>query len=111
MERPDDDADGDTETDADGNGSGGKTQFDPASFVGLVITLATQAQIFLGVIENPVTRKKEELDLPRSKSIVDLLGVLEKKTLGNLTDEEAEFLKRVLADLRMRWVRAQSAKA
>jgi hypothetical protein len=84
----------------------GDTRFDPSSFVGLLIGLATQAQILLGVIENPITRKKEEVDLPRAKGVIDLIATLEEKTKGNLTPEETEFLTRVLADLRMRWVGA-----
>ncbi|MSR47075.1 MAG: DUF1844 domain-containing protein [Planctomycetes bacterium] len=90
---------------------GPETRFDPASFVGLAIGLATQAQVFLGVIENPMTHQKEKLDLPRAKNMVDLLGMLQKKTDGNLTAEESEFLKRLLADLRMRYVQALSGGA
>jgi hypothetical protein len=35
---------------------------------------------------------------------IDLLGVLEEKTKGNLTTEEADELKEVLAHLRARFV-------
>jgi len=87
------------------------TRFDPASFVGLLIGLATQAQILLGVIENPVTRRTEEVDLERARNVIDVIAMLDVKTKGNLTEEEGEFLKRVLADLRMRWVGANSAKS
>jgi hypothetical protein len=84
------------------------TRFDPASFVGLLIGLATQAQILLGVIENPITKKKEEVDLERAKGVIDLVATLDEKTKGNLTNEEGEFLTRILADLRMRWVAASA---
>lgn len=91
----------------EGEAGGSGTRFDPASFVGLVIGLATQAQVFLGAIENPITRKKEEVDLERAKNLVDVLGMLEKKTAGNLTKEESDFLVRLLGDLRMRYVQAR----
>jgi hypothetical protein len=104
MERADDDG-GEA-----GDTGDAKTRFDPASFVGLVIGLATQAQVFLGVIENPITRKKEEVDLERAKNLVDVLGMLEKKTAGNLTKDESEFLVRLLGDLRMRYVQARVPK-
>lgn len=106
MERPETPADPD---DDDATGGDERTQFDPASFVGLLIGLATQAQVFLGAIENPVTRQKEKVDLGRAKNMVDLLGMLEQKTQGNLSRDEVEFLKRLLVDLRMRFVQAKSA--
>lgn len=93
-----------------GGGEGG-TQFDPASFVGLVIGLATQAQVFLGAIENPITRKKEEVDLPRARNMIDLLEMLEQKTAGNLAADEKAFLERILVDLRMRYVEGSAGGA
>ena len=48
------------------------------------------------------------VDLGRAKNMVDLLGMLEQKTQGNLSRDEAEFLKRLLVDLRMRFVQAKS---
>jgi hypothetical protein len=86
---------------------GKETRFDPASFVALATGLGAQAQILLGVIENPVTKKKEEVDLERAKNVIDLLEMLQEKTKGNLSDDEAGFLQRILADLRLRWVQVQ----
>src|SRR6185295_2312956 len=64
------------------------TRYDPSSFVALATGLGAQAQILLGVIENPITKKKEEVDLERAKNIIELLEMLEEKTQGNLTKEE-----------------------
>lgn len=107
MERADDANDSNDEPEEPGDDPR-QTRFDPTSFVGLVIGFATQAQIFLGVIDNPITHQKEKIDLARAKHMCDVLGMLEKKTAGNLTDEEAQFLKRILADVRMRYVQAIS---
>jgi hypothetical protein len=64
-----------------------------------ISTLSLQATIFLGQIPNPATQKNEE-DLPQAKFIIDTLGMLQEKTRGNLSDEEAGLLEDLLYELR-----------
>lgn len=79
----------------------------PANFTSLVQTLATQAAIFLSDQEDPETGESlRHLDL--AKHNIDLLGVLEAKTRGNLTDDERRLLDRLLYELRMAYVSAAS---
>jgi hypothetical protein len=87
--------------------AGRPTRFDPSSFVALVTGLGAQGQILLGVIENPLSKKKDEVDLERAQNVIALLEMLEEKTSGNLNEEEAGFLQRILADLKLRWVEAK----
>jgi hypothetical protein len=47
-----------------------------------------------------------EKNLTVAQQTIDLLGLLEQKTKGNLTKDEAETLKAVLYDLRMRYLKA-----
>jgi uncharacterized protein YjaG (DUF416 family) len=68
-----------------------------------ITSLALQATIALGVIENPMTNKKEE-NLIQAKFLIDTLGVLKDKTKGNLTNEEEKLLENVLYELRMQYV-------
>ncbi len=68
-----------------------------------ITSLALQASISMGVIENPMTNKKEE-NLIQAKFLIDTLGVLKEKTKGNLTDEEEKLLENVLYELRMQYV-------
>jgi len=68
-----------------------------------ITTLALQASIFLGDIENPATNKKEA-DLTQAKFLIDTLGVLKEKTTGNLKQEEADLLENVLYELRMQYM-------
>ena len=75
----------------------------PASFTLLVISLTTQVRICLGDIENPTTGQKQ-VDLELAKHNIDLLGVLEEKTQGNLSEQEKKLLDSVLYELRMRYV-------
>lgn len=73
------------------------------SFLLFISSLATQALISLGEIENPITRKKEK-NLPQARFTIDTLKILEEKTRGNLTLEEQKYLQGVLYDLRMSYV-------
>jgi hypothetical protein len=73
------------------------------SFSTLVLSLSTQALMFLGEIpEGP--EKVAERDLEAARNIIDLLGVLQRKTAGNLDASESSLLERILYDLRMRFV-------
>lgn len=73
------------------------------SFANLILSLAGSAQMSLGIAPNPFTQKVEK-DLNQAKQTIDLLGVLEAKTQGNLSSEEASLMKVILSDLRMRFV-------
>jgi Domain of unknown function (DUF1844) len=81
----------------------------PADFLTFVSGLAAQCMLYLGVVPNPHTGKTE-LDLDAAKYHIDLVAVLQEKTQGNLSDEEAGALKSILTDLRMRFVAATNEK-
>jgi Domain of unknown function (DUF1844) len=74
------------------------------NFASFLISLGTQAFMHLGDIPNPLTQKREK-DIAAAKQMVDLLGILEAKTKGNLTGDEEGLLRQLLFDLRMRYVR------
>jgi hypothetical protein len=73
-------------------------------FSSFVFSLSTSALLHLGEVPDPVTRKIEK-NLPLAKQTIDILGMLEEKTRGNLTADEAKLLENLLADLRWRYVR------
>ena len=78
----------------------------PASFEALVSLLVTQTlaglgQIPLGETQQPV------IMLDHAKHYIDLLGMLQEKTKGNLSPDESEMLTRVLHELRMIFVTLQ----
>jgi hypothetical protein len=80
------------------------TEADEINFASFLISLGTQAFMHLGDIPNPMTQQREK-DLPAAKQMIDLLGILEAKTKGNLTPDEERLLRQLLTDLRLRYVR------
>lgn len=76
---------------------------DPASFVNFLMSIASNAAAALGMMEHPVTGERG-VDLQLGKHWIDVLGMLEQKTRGNLTRQEERILEGVLADLRMQFV-------
>ncbi len=76
---------------------------DPASFLSLVMSLASNAAASLGMMPHPATGETG-VDLPTAKHWIDVLGMLERKTQGNLDQQEAQTVESLLADLRMQYV-------
>lgn len=75
----------------------------PIDFVTFVMSLGSSAFVHLGDAPNPES-KVFEPNLTLAKQTIDVLGMLEEKTRGNLTPDEASFLENLLADLRLRYV-------
>lgn len=76
---------------------------DPAGFVNFIMSIASNAAASLGMMEHPVTHQRE-VDLELAKHWIDILGMLQKKTRGNLLPQEEKILEGLLADLRMQFV-------
>ena len=69
-------------------------------FLDLVQSLQMGAMVGLGLLQGP-DGKRPPVDLPAAKDAIDLLGILQEKTKGNLTKEEEEVLREGLYHLRM----------
>lgn len=74
-------------------------------FSTLVFSLATGAFIHLGLSPDPQTQKVEK-NLPLAKQNIEILGLLEEKTKGNLSEDEGKLLESLLAETRLRYVEA-----
>lgn len=75
----------------------------PADFQTLLSGIVTQALLYMGAIPDPQTGQgMVHLDLARH--YIDLLGVLEIKTKGNLTEEESKLLTQALHELRLNYM-------
>lgn len=74
-------------------------------FNALVLSLGSSAIVHLGEAPDPTSGKKpEKPDFDMAQQSIDLLAMLQEKTRGNLSPEEARFLENMLFDLRMLYV-------
>ena len=75
----------------------------PITFDDLVGMLATQALSYMGYVPDPYTGQAM-VSLEYAKLHVDLLGILETKTKGNLSPDEQASLDKTLTQLRSAFV-------
>ena len=73
-------------------------------FSTFILSLSTSAMIHLG--EAPAPEGEVGKNLPMARQVIDIIGLLEEKTRGNLTAEEHRLIEDLLYDLRMRFVTA-----
>jgi hypothetical protein len=71
-------------------------------------TLASTALIALGQMAAP-DGEDRPVDLETARHLIDVLGMLEHKTKGNLDEAEQKLLASLIYDLRVAYVDAQKA--
>ncbi len=74
------------------------------TFSTFIASLNAAVLAHLGIIEEPGSGKRVK-NLFLAKQTIDVLAMLEEKTMGNLTHEEANMIKSILYDLRIIYVR------
>jgi hypothetical protein len=72
-------------------------------FIEFVMMQAQNAALFLGQIPNPQTGQGE-VNLELAKMFIDQLGMIQEKTRGNLSNEEATVLRNAISNLQMAYV-------
>jgi hypothetical protein len=72
-------------------------------FIEFVMMHAQNAALFLGQIPNPKTGEGE-VNLELAKMFIDQLAMIQEKTRGNLSSEEATVLRNTLSNLQMVYV-------
>ena len=93
--------------------SAGSMPSDPPSdalpgidFSTLVLSLATSAMVHMGVVPETEGGPLEK-NLVLAHQSIDTLEMLQNKTRGNLSDDEAKLLQSVLYELRLGYVKAR----
>jgi hypothetical protein len=76
---------------------------DPASFINFLMSIASNAAAALGMMEHPITGQRS-VEPELAKHWIDVLGMLQQKTRGNLDPQEQQIFEGLLADLRMQYV-------
>ncbi len=80
----------------------------PITFVSFLLSLSTSTMMHLGLVENPLTKKKEE-DLALACQEIHIIEMLKEKTSGNLNDEESRLIEDILFHVRMKYVEKTKA--
>jgi hypothetical protein len=84
----------------------------PLDFSTFLLSLGTSALVQLGEAPDPTQPKAERCcDLDAARQTIDLLGLLEGKTKGNLDEGESRLLQHLLTDLRFRYVQRRACKS
>lgn len=82
---------------------------DKVLFLNLTMQYQQAVMIFLGKMTNPTTGKLEQ-DLEAAEMHINILTMLQRKTEGNLEEEEANYLQNTLTNLRLNFVEESKAK-
>ncbi len=81
-----------------------------ASFSDFLFWLATMAAVQFGDIPDPASGAPVEPNLVAAGHLIEVIGMLQEKTAGNLTPDESKLIDSLLYDLRMRFVEAQGGQ-
>lgn len=79
-------------------------QLPKIDFSTFVLSINSSALVQLGLLEDPADGQKTK-NILMAKQTIDLLAMLEEKTQGNLTSDEANILKNILYELRMLYIK------
>jgi hypothetical protein len=81
----------------------------PVDFSTHVLSLASTALIALGKMPAP-DGQSQPIDLETARHLIDVLGMLEHKTKGNLDETESKMIASLTYDLRVAYVDAQKTQ-
>ncbi len=90
-----------------GPGLKGSVEDASVSFVGFLLSLHASALLHLGKLADPRTGLYAQ-DLLLAKQTIDILGMIQEKTQGNLAEDESALLNHILYELRLEFVKAKN---
>lgn len=80
------------------------------NFATFLVGLSSEALAALGEIPDPSSNQRRR-DLVAAQQLIDVIGMLQEKTRGNLDANEQNLLEAILFDLRMKYVELAKQQA
>jgi hypothetical protein len=80
---------------------------EPVAFTSFIMSLATQVLVQLGQMPSP-SGMEIPIDRESARQTIDIIAMLQKRTKGNLSSEEARFLEEVLHSLRVSYLHGKT---
>ena len=71
--------------------------------------LMAEGLIALGAMKNPLTKEVKK-DIEHASQVIGVIGMLQEKTKGNLSEQEEKALANMVGQVRMAYVQASEAK-
>ena len=87
-----------------GGATAGSAPYPEINFSNFIFSLSSSVLLHFGDIPDPITGKAER-DLSAAKQTIDILGMLQEKTKGNLDENERKLIDGILFELRTRYVK------
>jgi hypothetical protein len=81
------------------------------SFSDFLLWMATMIAVQFGDLPHPETGEPLEPNLPAARHFIDIMGMLQEKTAGNLDPQEAKLIDDLLFELRRRFLEAQGGQS
>jgi len=82
-------------------------QNEPVAFSSFIMSLATQVLVQLGQMPAP-SGMEIPVDRESARQTIDILSMLQRRTKGNLSQEESRFLEEVLHSLRISFLNTKT---
>ena len=80
------------------------------TFTSILKMYYSQGAVYLGLIEDPVTNKKEK-NLAQAKLLIDILTILMEKTKGNLNAEEESLINEIFTFLNSNYKKQKESES
>ena len=83
----------------------------PPTFEFLIVSLKMQAEMQLGLLKFGGDQDRSEVNIQGARHTIDLLAMIQEKTVNNLSLDEKRLIDNSLTELRFRFIQAGKSSA